>query len=97
MPGLNRMGPEGKGSMTGRGLGRCNSNFNGTTNENVNKIENSKEPVENLEQINRDPYLNPQMGFYPRGMGRGFRRGCNNGFARGRGFAFNGRRNRGNF
>ncbi len=97
MPGLNKMGPEGKGSMTGRGLGRCNSNFNDTTNNSMSKTENSNKPTDDLDQINNDSYLNPVMGFYPRGMGRGFRRGCNYGFSRGRGFAFNGRRNRGNF
>jgi hypothetical protein len=26
MPGLNRTGPEGQGSQTGRGLGKCNPN-----------------------------------------------------------------------
>ena len=26
MPGFDSTGPEGKGSMTGRGLGKCNSN-----------------------------------------------------------------------
>lgn len=33
MPGLDRKGPEGKGSQTGRKMGRCNSN-NGIVPEN---------------------------------------------------------------
>lgn len=28
MPGLNRKGPEGQGPKTGRGMGRCNPDFN---------------------------------------------------------------------
>jgi len=34
MPGLDRTGPEGRGSRTGRGLGKCNpdSQSNGTDN-----------------------------------------------------------------
>lgn len=39
MPGLNRTGPEGEGSRTGRGMGKCNpdskSNGPDTTSEDV--------------------------------------------------------------
>lgn len=88
MPGLNGTGPEGRGKMTGRGLGRCNA------------IETSSNDLKNeeIEQINtlnrgfRDGGFNRPLGSFYRG-GRGF-----NSF-RGRGMRLNGcgRRNRGNF
>ena len=101
MPGLDRRGPEGRGSMSGRGLGRCNPNFNDTLNNEVKKVEDSNENTENLSQINRGYNVNSQMGLYPRGFARGMGRGCRRGFAggfsRGRGFGSYGNRNRGNF
>lgn len=38
MPGLDRTGPEGKGSQTGRGLGKCNPN-NQKTDEQLDEKE----------------------------------------------------------
>ena len=35
MPGLNRRGPNGEGSMTGRKLGRCNPDNKGKTDDEI--------------------------------------------------------------
>lgn len=35
MPNLNKTGPMGKGSMTGRGMGICNRNTDADTNVNI--------------------------------------------------------------
>lgn len=69
MPGLNRKGPEGKGSMTGRGLGKCNPQ-----NEN-DQIEPNTE---------NDEARGSARGL-GRGRGRGFRRGFGNQGGGGRG------------
>lgn len=77
MPRFNGLGPEGKGSMTGRGLGRCNK-------DNI---------VNNQDATNLDNENNLRPNYYGRPMGGAFRGGR----GRGRGFACNGRRIRGNF
>lgn len=88
MPGLNGTGPEGRGKMTGRGLGRCN-----TIETPSSELKN--EEIEQINTLNRgfraDNLNRPFGNFYRRG--RGF-----NSF-RGRGMGLNGcaRRNRGNF
>lgn len=77
MPRFNGTGPEGKGSMTGRGLGPCNNNI-----------------VKNQDATNSNNDSNLQNNFYGP-IGGAFRRG--RGHGRGRGFACNGMRIRGNF
>jgi len=41
MPGLNRTGPEGRGSRTGRGAGKCNpdSQSNGTESSSIDSAD----------------------------------------------------------
>ena len=66
MPGLDRTGPEGKGSKTGRGMGRCNPD---------NKIEKD---IENAGQIRWGAGRRGGIGS-GRGMGRGPGRGAGRG------------------
>lgn len=75
MPGLNRRGPNGEGSRTGRGLGRCNPQNKGKTEEEI--LQSRMENNSNEEFFyGRDQ----QQGY---GMGR--RRGRGNGLGLGRG------------
>ncbi|MDC7243320.1 MAG: DUF5320 domain-containing protein [Pleomorphochaeta sp.] len=85
MPGFNKTGPLGQGSMTGRGLGTCNTNKVA-----VNNSENNEETTTNTMNNNTYPRRN-----FNGAMGCGFRGGRGRG--RGRGFAGNGRGIRGNF
>lgn len=45
MPGLNRTGPEGKGSRSGRGLGYCNDSSTTQEKKNSNNIEKPNKTV----------------------------------------------------
>ncbi|WOF16733.1 hypothetical protein F1737_08540 [Methanoplanus sp. FWC-SCC4] len=74
MPGLDKTGPLGKGSMTGRRLGEC-TGAGGS---------------EEIKDVSQSPFgtgsenQNTNPDFY--GVGRGGRpRGCGNGFCGGRG------------
>ena len=70
MPGFDKSGPQGQGSMTGRKIGRC-TNFGQP---------NSKE--ETSQNSNNEQFREPdQVGF-----GQGMRRGMQGGRGRGRGF-----------
>jgi len=77
MPGFNGLGPNGQGSMTGRGLGPCNKD----------------NTVENKETENNATTTVPRFFNGPRGMGRrSFARGRGRGRgfgARGMGFRDN--------
>lgn len=72
MPGLDGRGPNGNGSMTGRGLGRCKGNYADNNNQ-----ANSDIPIQNNNNLFG-------RGF-GRGMGRGMsnRGGRGRGFGRG--------------
>ena len=77
MPGLNRRGPLGEGPRTGRGLGRCNPQNKGKTEEEIlqSRMENNS---------NEESFFGRgrQLGY---GMGRGLGRGNGLGLGRGRG------------
>ncbi len=70
MPGLNRKGPLGEGSMTGRKMGRCNPENRGKTDDEIiqNRIPESSETKKGI-------------GW---GLGRGRGRGLGRGLGRGR-------------
>jgi hypothetical protein len=62
MPNLNRRGPMGEGPMTGRRMGRCNS-------------DNKEKPVDEIIQ-NNESSVKPEQGFgLGRGRGQGRGRG----------------------
>ena len=90
MPGFDRTGPRGMGSMTGWGRGLCAT---GNPPQSVN------ERKENIEEgATGAPATVPAAGYglgrggMPRGCGRGFGGGRNRGFsAAGRGFGGGGR------
>lgn len=74
MPGLNRRGPNGDGSMTGRKMGRCNPDNKGLTDS---------------ELLQKRIGTNPSQNFFQElGMGRG--RGIGRGMGRGMGMRFRG-------
>ncbi|MCF8231851.1 MAG: DUF5320 domain-containing protein [Bacteroidales bacterium] len=81
MPGFDRKGPEGRGPMTGRKLGKC-------TGHDTDEKEN-REDIRGLGLANRWGQQRP-----PRGRGGGRRPARGRGFAKGRGNA-NGFRFRG--
>jgi Family of unknown function (DUF5320) len=60
MPGFDQKGPEGKGPMTGRRMGRC-TNYG----RNVNKTESASSNEQNV---------NPQENLPGRGFGPGMRK-----------------------
>ncbi len=70
MPGFNKTGPEGKGSMTGRGLGLCNNN---------NIVNNQDATNSNNDPNFQRPFNGPIGGAFRRGRGGG--RGRGRGFA----------------
>jgi len=49
MPGLNRKGPNGEGTLTGRRMGRCNPDNKGKTVEEFLQSRNSSTPTEQVE------------------------------------------------
>ena len=66
MPGLNRRGPNGEGSMTGRRMGRCNPDNKGKTDDEI------------LQNRTSESQTNPPFGRgrgFGQGQGRGFGRG----------------------
>ena len=67
MPGFDRTGPDGKGSRTGRELGKCNTDKEKSVNE---------EPLE--DELPRGRKFGFGFGF-GRGRGRGNRRGFRRG------------------
>ncbi len=77
MPGLNRRGPNGEGSRTGRGLGRCNPQNKGKTDEEIlwERTENDS---------NQEIFYarDRQLGY---GKGRGLGKGNGLGLGRGKG------------
>ncbi|MDA3823615.1 MAG: DUF5320 domain-containing protein [Bacteroidales bacterium] len=75
MPGLDRTGPNGEGSKTGRGLGKCNPE----TKDSANDAQNDNFPGWGRRF---------RAGFgrgNGSGQGRGLGRGLGRGFGRGRG------------
>lgn len=75
MPGLNRKGPEGKGAMTGRQMGRCNPENKGKMNDEI------------VQSRMSSPFEKDEME-YGYGRGRGLGRGFGaKGFGLGRGMA----------
>ena len=81
MPGFDRMGPQGRGPMTGRGMGVCRS-------ENVAGAPaqaNTEGKTDNTGNIGAPGYAAPAGGVIY-GVGRGgIPRGCGMGFCGGRG------------
>ena len=77
MPNLNRRGPNGEGSRTGRGLGRCNPQNKGKTDEEI-----LRDRTEN--DSNQEIFYGRgrQLGY---GQGRGLDRGNGLGLGRGQG------------
>lgn len=74
MPGLNRRGPQGEGSMTGRKMGRCNPDNQGKTDDEI--LQNKDLSQESGQGMGRG------FGF---GCGFGFARGqgrCGRGLGR---------------
>jgi hypothetical protein len=65
MPGLDRTGPRGRGSRTGRGWGRCQRDT----------VTDRTEQREQQRDRSRDDLLGVGRGGKPRGGGRGFCRG----------------------
>ncbi|EHQ35433.1 DUF5320 domain-containing protein [Methanoplanus limicola] len=81
MPGFDRTGPQGRGPMTGRGMGQCRSeNISGATAQADTEGETA-----NIGVI-RTPGNVPPAGNIVYGAGRGgVPRGCGMGFCGGRG------------
>ena len=77
MPSLNRRGPNGEGPRTGRGLGRCNPQNKGKTDDEI-----LRDRTEN--DSNQEIFYGRgrQLGY---GMGRGLCRGNGLGLGRGQG------------
>ena len=73
MPNLNRKGPNGEGSMTGRKMGKCNPENKGKTDEEI------------LYDKRMPSLSETSMGF-GQGRGLGFGRGQGRGQGRGLGF-----------
>ena len=109
MPRFDGTGPEGRGSMTGRGFGQCNTAVVTNNTANVKAADTAKDtptenvnvPINNLDNNNfRGLNFNRPMGNFNRGQGRALNVGRGRGglgLGRGRGCGFNGRGNRGNF
>jgi hypothetical protein len=64
MPGLNQTGPMGQGPKTGRGMGRCNPDNKGKTDDEI--LQNKDSSLEPEQRLGRG--LGLERGF---GMGRG--------------------------
>ena len=80
MPGLNQTGPMGQGPRTGRGMGRCNPDNKGKTDDEI---------LQNSEQSYQVQGRGLGRGFgLGRGRGRGFGKGL--GFGRGMAMRFRG-------
>lgn len=98
MPRFNGTGPEGKGPLTGRGLGNCDSKVDNKTTvtiENDTPNVNLNSPVDNF---NRGMGLGRGLGMgRGSGMGRGCQRGLGRGFNRGTGRGRGRGLGRGNF
>ncbi len=81
MPGFDGTGPEGRGSMTGRGLGNCNPNTQDQTNQTAQNQPNPR-------PVNRFFGWFRRGTGYGAGFGRGMGRGMGRGLGRGRGRGF---------
>ena len=68
MPGLNRKGPQGEGSMTGRKMGRCNPDNKGKTDDEI--LQNKVSSVEPGQGFGRGQGLGRGQGGPGRGLGR---------------------------
>jgi hypothetical protein len=84
MSGFNRKGPEGKGSMTGRGMGMCNpenrelrNRFNAAANTEA-KPENTLGSENNIAETNWPFGRGMGFGRMQKQFGRGFGHGRNN-------------------
>ena len=75
MPRLNRRGPKGEGSMTGRKMGQCNPDNKGKKEDEITQ--------------NNDSSSVTEQGF-GLGLGRGRGLGCGHGLGRGMGMRFRG-------
>ena len=74
MPGLNQTGPLGQGPKTGRGMGRCNPDNKGKTDDEILQNKNSSlEPEQRLGRglgLGRGFGLGRGQGGPGRGLGR---------------------------
>jgi hypothetical protein len=78
MPGLDRTGPEGQGSRTGREMGKC------TSRSEAPSIQDRDSENERVSGLGRGLGRGPGKG-RGRGLGRGFGRGRSRGLGRGPG------------
>ncbi len=74
MPGLNQTGPMGQGPKTGRGMGRCNPDNMGKTDDEISQIkDSSQEPGQGMGRglgLGRGFGLGRGQGGPGRGLGR---------------------------
>jgi hypothetical protein len=69
MPGLNRKGPSGEGSMTGRRMGRCNPANKGKTDQEILSNCNN---IDNISENSNTPSFGSGSRCGPgKGLGRG--------------------------
>lgn len=81
MPGLDRTGPEGQGSRTGRQMGKCAPRKK-ASGEATDQTDTSKE---NIQEEDFNNVVGSRLGrFQGRGPGRGAGRGPGRGAGRGR-------------
>ncbi|MCK5848470.1 MAG: DUF5320 domain-containing protein [Caldisericia bacterium] len=71
MPRFNGTGPQGKGSMTGRGMGRCSPQNNDGVNQNNAEVDQNNARVA--------PTTNRFFGWFRNGFGRGNGQGLGRG------------------
>ena len=74
MPRLNRRGPMGEGSMTGRKMGQCNPDIKGKTEDETNQNNDSSSITEQGSGLGRGRGLGRGHGL-GKGMGMRFRGG----------------------
>jgi hypothetical protein len=68
MPGLNQTGPMGQGPRTGRGMGRCNPDNKGKTDDEI--LQNKDSSLEPEQRLGRGLGLGRGQGGTGRGLGR---------------------------
>lgn len=92
MPNLNRKGPDGNGSMTGRKLGHCNPENKGKTDEEIlQSRESSNQPTQGMRRGQGLGRGRQSQGFIER-CKEFFGRGNGQGNGLGRGMGGNGNR-----
>jgi hypothetical protein len=88
MPRFDGTGPQGKGSMTGRGMGRCtpqNTDPQNTTPQNVQDANQNNVPIAPTNRF-FGWFRNGFGRGNGQGLGRGRNQGTGRGLGRGRGF-----------